>query len=127
MPGGSKSRADAVLAIYLSAGKSIREAAALAGVAERTVYRRLVQPEFRGKLAVLRGQMIDRLASRISGAGDEVFQKLHSLMEAESEPVRLGAVKTMLDQMIRLREAVEFESRLCQVEQLCDRKLGLED
>ncbi len=124
MPGGRKHHADSILAVSLAAGKTVREAAVDAGVGERTVYRRLERTEFRDKVAGLRGQMMDHIAGRMSEAAAHAFQKLTSLLEADSEPVRLGAAKSIIDQMVRLREATEFDGRLRQMEQLCDRKLG---
>jgi len=127
MPGGRRHRADAALALSLAAGKKVREAAAEAGVAERTVYRRLGQPEFRQQITELRGRMIDSVVGQLSDAAITAFQKLCSLMDAASEPVQLNAAKAILDQTIRMREFSEFDSRLMEMEQECARKLGYDN
>ena len=104
----------------LAAGKTAPEAAAEAGVSERTVYRRMEQPEFRQSVLELRGRMMDDVAGRFAEAAGAAFERLHSLLGAENEFVQLGAARTILEQMIRLRDFVEFESRLRRVEEQCD-------
>lgn len=127
MAGGRKDQLDSLLAACLAAGKTVQAAATEVGVGERTVYRRLQETEFRGKVAALRGQMMDNVVGRLSEAAGQAFQKLQSLLEADSEPVRLGAAKAIMDQMLRMRESIEFETRLREMEALCDRKLGPEN
>jgi hypothetical protein len=119
---GNRRMADRVLMASLAAGKTTQDAAEAAGVSERTVFRRLEQPEFRQNMITLRERMVDDLTSRLADASSKAFEKLQTLLTAESEFVQLGAARTILDQMLRLRNMVEFESRLTRVEELCDKK-----
>lgn len=111
---------DRILIASLASGKSTQEAAAEAGVSERTVYRRLEEPEFRRTMVTLRERSVDYLTSRLAEASSNAFERLRMLLTADSEYVQLGAARTLLDQMLRLRNMVEFEARLTRVEELCD-------
>ena len=111
---------DRILIASLASGKSTQLAAAEAGVSERTVYRRLEEPEFRRNMIASRGRMVDFLTSRLAEASNNAFERLQILLTADSEFVQLGAARAILDQMLRLRNMVEFESRLTRVEERCD-------
>ncbi|HEY4260200.1 MAG TPA: hypothetical protein VGM98_08570 [Schlesneria sp.] len=111
---------DRILIACLASGKSTQVAAAEAGISERTVYRRLEEPEFRQNMVDLRGRMVDCLTSRLTEASNNAFERLQILLTADSEYVQLGAARAILDQMLRLRNMVEFETRLTRVEELCD-------
>ena len=106
----------------LASGKSTQAAAAEAGLSEGTVYRRLAEPQFHRNMVTLRGRMVDNLTSRLAQASNNAFERLQMLSTADSEFVQLGAARTILDQMLRLRNMVDFETRLTQVEERCDTK-----
>jgi hypothetical protein len=63
---------------------------------------------------------VDYLTSRLAEASSNAFERLQRLLTADLEYVQLGAARTLLDQMLRLRNMVEFETRLTRVEELCD-------
>ena len=65
---GPKDNLDGIVMTNLAAGKTAPEAAAEAGVSERTVYRRMEQPEFRQSVLELRGRMMDDVAGRFAEA-----------------------------------------------------------
>lgn len=115
---------DLILMASLAAGKSTQEAADEGGVSYRTVYRRLKEKDFRQGVADLRARMIDNVAGRITDAAGTAFGRLQELLAADSEQVQLGAARTILDQMIRLRDVVDFETRLRRIEELCSKKRG---
>lgn len=119
MPGHRRDT-DRILIASLASGKSTQLAAAEAGVSERTVYRRLEEPEFRRNMVASRGRMVDYLTNRLAEASNNAFERLQILLTADSEHVQLGAARAILDQMLRLRNMVEFETRLTRVEELCD-------
>lgn len=116
--------ADALLIVGMATGRPLADVAAEAGVSERTVQRRMAKPEFQRKVSDLRCQMMKDLSGRLSQVSGKAMERLQSLLEADSENVRLGAARSILDQTLRVREAVDFEGRLQQIEALCDRKLG---
>ena len=121
---GKRRNVDALLIVGMATGRPIADVAAEAGVSERTVQRRMAKPEFQRKVSDLRWQMMKDLSGRLSQVSGKAMERLQSLLEADSENVRLGAARSILDQTLRVREAVDFELRLQDVEAMCDRKLG---
>ena len=63
MAGGGRQRANSCLVALLAGGRTVEAAATEAGISERTVYRRLEDPEFRQQLGQLRGHMLLGLVS----------------------------------------------------------------
>lgn len=121
---GKRANVDSLLIVGLAAGRPLVDVAAEAGISTRTVQRRMAKPEFQRKVSDLRGQMMQDLSGRLSQISGIAMERLQSLLEADSENVRLGAARSILDQTLRVREAVDFEGRLKEVEDLCERKLG---
>lgn len=106
------------LALALAAGDSITDAAAKAGMSERTAYRRRADPTFRQRVEQLRAEMIGRAMGRMADSMTEAANALRALLSAQSESVRLGACRAMLELGVKLREAVEFEARLAELERV---------
>ncbi len=109
-------RGDRVLISVLARGETVARAAIEAGVSERTVYRRLAEPEFKGEVARIRGVLMDQAGGRLVASADAAIQCLQDLLTADGETVRLGAARALLDLSLRVREAAEFEQRLQTVE-----------
>ena len=106
----------------LAAGRSVREAAAGAGVSERTVYRRLASPGFQKRLAAIRDELITAALGELVGCASQAVTKLRRLLEARDERVQLQAAKALLEQALRLREAVTLEQRLATLERNLERE-----
>jgi hypothetical protein len=92
-----RQNADEALALALAAGQTLHAAAINVGVSERTAARRWATPAFRLRVSQLRGELIERglgrLAESMAAAGDV----LRNLFDAESESVRLGAARSVLE------------------------------
>jgi hypothetical protein len=115
--------ADEALLLALACGATKENAAHKAGVSERTVYRRLKDPEFRQRLQTLRTDMVQRAANVLTASAMEAVKTLLSLQEGTvSNSVRLGAARTILEQMARLRELADVEERLSALEQRLENK-----
>jgi hypothetical protein len=113
--GGRKS-ADAALIAALAGGATVRDAAIAAGVGEMTVYRRLKERDFRRQLDETRAEILTGAMARLSAAATDAVTTLTSLLAAESESVRLGAARSILDAVLRWREQAELAERLDRVE-----------
>jgi hypothetical protein len=100
------------LALALAAGQTLRDAAAAAGIAERTATRRMADPAFRRRVNELRGEMVQRSLGRMADGMSEAADVLRELLTADRESVRLGAARSLLELGVRLRESVELEERL---------------
>lgn len=117
MAGGSRKNADTALVAALAGGATVEAAAKLAGVSERTVYRRLENAGFRRQVAEARAAMIERATAKLAEASTEAAATLRALLDASSPPaVRLGAARAILELGTRLREAEELEKRIAELE-----------
>ena len=114
--GGDRRSADDVLVAALAAGSTKQEAARLAGVGERTVYRRLDDPQFRRRIEQARAELVGQTVGRLTDASTAAVATLRALLEAENESVRLGACRTILELGRNLRESEELERRLAVLE-----------
>jgi hypothetical protein len=112
-----RKNADEALALALAGGQTLRGAAAAAKIAERTATRRMADPAFRQRVAELRGDMVQRSLGRMADGMSEAADVLRQLLAARSESVRLGAARSLLELGVRLRESVELEQRLADLEQ----------
>jgi hypothetical protein len=111
-----RSNADEALALGVATGKSLREAAAAAGIGERTATRRWADPAFRRRVAELRGDMVARSLGRLADGMADAADTLRALLRAEGDSVRLGAARALLELGTKLREGVELEERLAALE-----------
>lgn len=117
MAGGARKNADAALIAALATGETVEKAAATARVSESTAYRRLRDPAFRADVAQARAAMVGQAVGRLSEAMTAAALQLKRLvLQAESEAVRLGACRAILELGSKLRESVELEDRIANVE-----------
>jgi AcrR family transcriptional regulator len=93
------------------------EAAAAAGVSERTVRRRLSDPEFKNLVDESRTELLDAALVRLTSQAIHAVDTLAGLMKPQEPPsVRLGAAKAILDFGLRLRAEGELGDRLSAIE-----------
>jgi len=111
-----RSDADETLAAAIAAGRTVRDAAATAGVSERTAYRRLADEAFIARTAQLRGEMIDRAAGRLADAMGEASDVLRALLTSGEDRVKLRAASEVLTQGLRVAELVELQRRVEELE-----------
>ena len=112
----SKKNADVLLLLAFASGASAAEAARQAGVSERTAFRRLHDPDFRRRIAQARDKMVDDAMGQLAQASVVAVGTLRALCTAESETVRLGAARSLLELTMRLREHVELGDRVSSLE-----------
>ena len=113
-----RSNADDVLAAALAAGKSHREAAAAAGVSEKTTYRRLQDPAFRARVAELRSAMTAKALGRLTDGMTAASDALNKLVSHRDPNVRHKAATKVIELALKVRDQAELEERLARVEQL---------
>jgi hypothetical protein len=105
------------LLLALANGSSVPAAAKQCGLSDRSVYRRLRDPEFQQRLNAVRADLVKRAAGSLSAAGQKAVSTLLDLMKpAVSPAVRLGAAKAVLEIGVKLREVVEWEGRMTEME-----------
>src|SRR5205823_14879035 len=88
-----------------------------AGVGERTAYRWLAKPEFRRQVAQLQQAIARQAAGKLSDGMAEAATALRGLLQSADEAVRLRAARALLDFGPRLRDSVELEARIVDLEQ----------
>ena len=110
-------KGDSTLIAALAGGATLRDAAAVAGVSESTVHRRLDDPDFRCRVTDARGEMLSRAVGQLADASTEAVATLRALLNAEAETVRLNSAKAILELGAKLREA-ELERRIAALEAL---------
>ena len=85
----------------LASGCHIENAALAAGVSERTAYRRLADPDFRGRLDAARESLRESILARLADAGHDAIGTLWDLMHhSDDDSVRLRAAKALLDSLM---------------------------
>jgi hypothetical protein len=114
--GGDRKGADAALIAAIASGATIRDASVTAGVAESTAYRRLRDAAFQRQVSTARGEMLARAVGMLANASTRAVITLTSLLDGESESVRLSAAKSIIELGSKLRESTELEARILELE-----------
>ncbi len=104
------------VAVLLASGSTVRDAAAEAGAGERTVHGWLDDPAFRAFVASLRDRILSETIGRLTSATRRAATVWESLLDAESESVRLRAALGLVDVTIRAREHGELAARVAEME-----------
>lgn len=101
-------------------GKNIRQAAQLAGVGERTLYRWLKMPAFVVHLKAGEGRTLQVVGVRLAGMSEKALDVLQDILDSDGNVpgagVRRMAACAVLDILARWVELVNFEERLAAVE-----------
>jgi hypothetical protein len=105
-------------ALALAAGRTLGQAARDCGGGERTLKTWLHdQPAFGRRISELRAEMTSRALGRLVDCMASAAETLdHLSRKGKSETVRLGAARAVLELGTKLRESVELEERLAEVE-----------
>jgi len=111
-----RSRGEDSLLAALAAGSTVEDAAKAAGLSSRTAYRRLADPGFARRLAQTRDELISNALGELVDCASEAVATLRALLSASDERVRLGAAKSTLEQLLRLRETLTLSQRLAALE-----------
>jgi hypothetical protein len=111
--------AERELLMALACGATVENAARKAGMGERTVYRRLLDPKFCKQLSQLRLEMVQRTAGMLTGAGLGSVKTLVDLQQdvAVAAGVRRRAARDVLELGIKLRETADLEQRIAALEE----------
>lgn len=104
---GSELEGDDALFTALVRGVHAENAAAIARISERTVYRRLADPIFRGRVDQARELLRESILARLTDAGLDAIGALETLMhESEDDRVRMQSAKTLLESLTALHASL---------------------
>jgi len=106
---------DALIAA-VAAGKTVREAAPLAGMSESTAHRRLEDAEVQQRIRETRAQMYERAVGQLADALTAAVATLVQSLGAENEAVRVRAATAVLDWSMKLREHADLAERIAHLE-----------
>jgi hypothetical protein len=115
---------DSKLAVALACGESTVDAANQVGVSDRTVRRKMADPEFRRQVAELRAELMSRALDRIANSMTRAAEVLDKLLDSDKDFVQLRAARSLLVLGQRLRDSVDLNDRMRQVEEDLARKTG---
>lgn len=98
--------------------RNISEAATVAQVGERTLYRWLSEPAFRAALSAAEGAAIDAATRSLLALQAGAIDTIEALMNDSEQPgaVRLRAAQSVLDYLLQLRDLRNMENRLAALE-----------
>ena len=112
----TKHRTDDSLALALSTGQTIIEAARAAGVSERTARRRWAEPDFRRLVAEFRGEVIAQAASRLAASMTHAADRLVQLVDSPDPRTALAAAKAVVSLGLLAREKIDNETLVRELE-----------
>ncbi|QDV57209.1 hypothetical protein [Rosistilla oblonga] len=85
----------------LVSGCHVENAAVVAGISERTAYRRLADPEFRKQLDEARQSLRESILSKLADAGHDAIGVLMDLAHgSDDDAIRLKAAKALIDALL---------------------------
>ena len=117
----ARRQTDDALILALACGATVEAAARQCGVSEAVVRRKLRDERFRRALARARGEVVARTAGVLTAAGLEAVRTLLELQKAGVAPAtRLGAARAVLETGMKLREVIDLEARLTDLEAQLD-------
>jgi hypothetical protein len=118
--GGHSGRegADDALALAMAQGQTLRQAATTAGVGYRTAARRWAKPEFRRRVNDLRDSMVAGAIGVLSSGMTKAANRLLQLVDSQNESVAASVSKAIIELPIRLREAIEVQAKVHELEAL---------
>jgi hypothetical protein len=106
-------RSDGVVAAALASGATLAQAASRGNVSERTVRRRLDNPDFAALVERLTVRVMEEVFDSLTAAARLACITLVELLDESVPPAtRHAASRTILDQLTRFHDAVELEHRV---------------
>jgi phage terminase small subunit len=100
---------DELLIAHLAAGKTVREAARLAGCSEATAHRRLADPAFRQAVRRVRQKLIEALCGDLRKAATLAISTLEALLTSDEPMIRLRAADAILTHFRALHPEIGTE------------------
>ena len=113
-----------VVARALAMGETRETAAAKAGITVRSVYRFLANPAFRQLVAELRSEFMSRTLGCMAESATRAAMKLSSLLDKDDPGVQLRVARAIIGMAVSLRNSVELDVRIGEIEAELARKQG---
>ena len=118
------SEKDVILALALASGDTTSGAAAKAGVCRATVSRRLGDPEFRRLVSEFRNEVVAESLGKMAANMTRAADTLAALLAVDDDKVRLRTARAVISLGMRLRDSVDLNDRIRELENELARKQG---
>ncbi|MDB5310748.1 MAG: hypothetical protein JWO38_4950 [Gemmataceae bacterium] len=118
MPTPNEQSADEVLIRSLGHGKTVAEAAQMAQVSERTVFRRLKDPAFKSRVTDVRSAAVSSDCGMPTSEITDDSYKLNQLIWNQNPHVGFKAAKAVIDLTLKVREQVDVGDQLNRLERM---------
>lgn len=119
-------RGDVELIPALATGSSIKDAAKVAGINERTVYRRLKDSSFVAEVDEVRRIVISQTIGILTEANISAALALRELLNSEADYVKRAAAKDIIELALKMRFEFDLSERLARVEEMLQESLSRE-
>jgi len=117
-----RATADELIACALATGKSHKDAAAEAGVSEKTVFRRAADAAFKARVAELRSDMVRTAAGRLVDGMTEAAGVLRAGLTHRDPHIRHKSAVKLIELGVKVTELAELERRVEDLEQRVQEK-----
>ena len=107
--------ADDKLAAALASGLTVRDAAAVADVAERTATRRMADAVFRRQVVELRSATVRSAAGKLADGMTAAADTLRGLLAHADDSLRLRAASKLLELGLKTWQVVDLESQVSEL------------
>lgn len=114
--GAKRPRKEEALLVALLTARTVGEAAAKAGIGERTAKEWLADPAFRARLAEARRQVFDAALVDVQLAAGEAVATLRRLLTCGHSSTEARSAGTIFAQAVRARELGDLEERMARLE-----------
>lgn len=109
------------LALALLEAPTVAEAARRVGIAERTAFVWLKEPEFQRLFQEVKRRFISLALSRLEGITGEAIETLREIMNTgQGEGPRVSASRAILEMVLKLYEYEQLEERIAKLEEKLD-------
>ena len=97
----------------------IKAAAALAGISERTAHRFMAEPTVKAALTTTQARALEDLSRGLVRLGEKATATLEAAMDNPdaTDAARIRAADIVLARLLQLRELVDLEARVADLEQ----------
>ncbi len=99
---------------------NVTQAAEVSGITRDTLYRWMKETDFQEAMRAAERQSLNELSRRLVELARQATNTLQEVMTDVQTPpaARVQAARAVLDNLLRLRELVDFEARLARLEEV---------
>jgi hypothetical protein len=120
---GNKPNQRRIAALLLASGRSCEEAAAGAGIDQKTLYNWRRQPGFQRLVVRRRDAIVNEVVGKISALAIKAVDALDGLLDDPLPRIRLGSAKAVIESLLKAHDLLAVQGRLAEIEALLKDKV----